>query len=84
MLAENALPLEAYEQPERVRGRFVRGTPTPRRAASVGAPRSRGSTAKVPLPAIQGRLGHESITTTVDRYGRLLDVIAAGARPEAR
>ncbi|MCC3767679.1 site-specific integrase [Streptomyces sp. UNOC14_S4] len=28
--------------------------------------------AKVPLPAIQKRLGHESITTTVDRYGHLL------------
>ncbi|MFE3600768.1 tyrosine-type recombinase/integrase [Streptomyces sp. NPDC059142] len=31
--------------------------------------------AKVPLPAIQGRLGHESITTTVDRYGHLLDAL---------
>ncbi|MFF3554631.1 tyrosine-type recombinase/integrase [Streptomyces tsukubensis] len=28
---------------------------------------------RVPLPAIQARLGHESITTTVDRYGHLLD-----------
>ncbi|MEU4199202.1 tyrosine-type recombinase/integrase [Streptomyces sp. NPDC026294] len=28
---------------------------------------------KVPLPVIQGRLGHESITTTVDRYGHLLE-----------
>lgn len=28
--------------------------------------------AKVPLPAIQARLGHESITTTVDRYGHLV------------
>ncbi len=28
---------------------------------------------KVPLPVIQARLGHESITTTVDRYGHLLD-----------
>ncbi|MFH8747490.1 tyrosine-type recombinase/integrase [Streptomyces rimosus] len=28
---------------------------------------------KVRLPVIQGRLGHESITTTVDRYGHLLD-----------
>lgn len=27
--------------------------------------------AKVPLPAIQRRLGHESITTTIDRYGHL-------------
>jgi integrase len=26
----------------------------------------------VPLPVIQARLGHESITTTVDRYGHLL------------
>jgi len=26
---------------------------------------------KVPLPVIQARLGHESITTTVDRYGHL-------------
>ncbi|MEU2431555.1 tyrosine-type recombinase/integrase [Streptomyces sp. NPDC007861] len=25
--------------------------------------------AKVPLPAIQDRPGHESITTTADRYG---------------
>ncbi|MEU3501460.1 site-specific integrase [Streptomyces hundungensis] len=31
--------------------------------------------ARVPLPAIQGRLGHESITTTVDRYGHLLDAL---------
>ncbi|MEU5547753.1 site-specific integrase [Streptomyces sioyaensis] len=31
--------------------------------------------AKVPLPAIQRRLGHESITTTVDRYGHLLDAL---------
>lgn len=28
--------------------------------------------AKVPLPAVQARLGHESITTTIDRYGHLL------------
>ncbi|MGW2170352.1 tyrosine-type recombinase/integrase [Streptomyces sp. NPDC001705] len=26
----------------------------------------------IPLPAIQSRLGHESITTTVDRYGHLV------------
>ncbi|PBC71515.1 site-specific recombinase XerD [Streptomyces sp. TLI_235] len=26
---------------------------------------------KVPLPAIQARLGHRSITTTIDRYGHL-------------
>jgi integrase len=32
---------------------------------------------KVPLPAIQARLGHESITTTVDRYGHLLEVMDA-------
>lgn len=36
----------------------------------------------VPLPVIQARLGHEPITTTVDRYGHLLessdeDVVAA-------
>jgi hypothetical protein len=31
--------------------------------------------ARVPLPAIQRRLGHESITTTVDRYGHLLDAL---------
>ncbi|MFJ4800166.1 tyrosine-type recombinase/integrase [Streptomyces murinus] len=31
--------------------------------------------ARVPLPAIQARLGHESITTTVDRYGHLLDAL---------
>ncbi|WP_030017725.1 tyrosine-type recombinase/integrase [Streptomyces monomycini] len=30
---------------------------------------------KVPLPAIQARLGHESITTTVDRYGHLLAIM---------
>ena len=28
--------------------------------------------ANIPLPAIQIRLGHESITTTVDRYGHLV------------
>jgi integrase len=28
--------------------------------------------ANIPLPKIQQRLGHESITTTVDRYGHLL------------
>lgn len=28
--------------------------------------------ANIPLPAIQARLGHESITTTVDRYGHLV------------
>ncbi|MET7795983.1 tyrosine-type recombinase/integrase [Streptomyces decoyicus] len=31
------------------------------------------SAGKVPLPVIQSRLGHESITTTVDRYGHLLE-----------
>lgn len=38
---------------------------------------------KVPPPVIQARLGHESITTTVDRYGHLLEssddgIVAAG------
>jgi site-specific recombinase XerC len=28
--------------------------------------------ANIPLPAIQARLGHESITTTIDRYGHLV------------
>ncbi|GAA4702299.1 tyrosine-type recombinase/integrase [Streptomyces youssoufiensis] len=28
--------------------------------------------ARIPLPAIQARLGHESISTTVDRYGHLV------------
>lgn len=31
--------------------------------------------AKVPLPAIQARLGHESITTTINDYGHLLDAL---------
>lgn len=33
--------------------------------------------AKIPLPAIQARLGHESITTTVDRYGHLVQELDA-------
>jgi len=45
--------------------------------------------AGVPLPAIQRRLGHSSITTTIDRYGHLLpqldgqvvDAVAAALRP---
>lgn len=28
--------------------------------------------ANIPLPAIQARVGHESITTTIDRYGHLV------------
>ncbi|MGW2317430.1 hypothetical protein [Streptomyces sp. NPDC001680] len=28
--------------------------------------------ANIPLPAIQARLGHESIQTTIDRYGPLV------------
>lgn len=40
--------------------------------------------ARIPLPAIQVRLGHESITTTVDRYGHLVreldaEIVAAVA-----
>ncbi|MFJ9128873.1 tyrosine-type recombinase/integrase [Streptomyces sp. NPDC102340] len=31
--------------------------------------------ANIPLPAIQIRLGHESITTTVDRYGHLVQAL---------
>ncbi|MGW2937927.1 tyrosine-type recombinase/integrase [Streptomyces sp. NPDC001156] len=30
---------------------------------------------RIPLPAIQARLGHESITTTVDRYGHLVQAL---------
>ncbi|WP_199572663.1 tyrosine-type recombinase/integrase [Streptomyces murinus] len=30
---------------------------------------------RIPLPAIQARLGHESITTTVDRYGHLMQAL---------
>ncbi|WP_327403880.1 site-specific integrase [Streptomyces sp. NBC_01288] len=49
--------------------------------------------ANIPLPAIQARLGHESITTTVDRYGHLVRALdgeiaaaveAAMALPEPR
>jgi integrase len=31
-----------------------------------------------PLPSIQRRLGHRSITTTIDRYGHLLPDVDAG------
>lgn len=31
-----------------------------------------------PLPSIQARLGHESITTTIDRYGHLMPDLDAG------
>lgn len=33
--------------------------------------------ANIPLPAIQARLGHESIQTTVDRYGHLVRALDA-------
>ncbi|WP_330349634.1 tyrosine-type recombinase/integrase [Streptomyces sp. NBC_00582] len=50
---------------------------------------------KIPLPAIQARLGHESIQTTVDRYGHLvreldaeiitaLEDVMAGPAPVSR
>jgi integrase len=43
--------------------------------------------ARVPLPAIQRRLGHESITTTIDRYGHLSpeldDAISAALEQDA-
>lgn len=41
--------------------------------------------AKIPLPEIQRRIGHESITTTIDTYGRMVDGMDddAGARLEA-
>jgi integrase len=32
----------------------------------------------VQLPAISRRLGHESITTTIDRYGHLLPEVDDG------
>jgi len=31
-----------------------------------------------PLPSIQWRLGHRSITTTIDRYGHLLPDVDTG------
>jgi integrase len=37
----------------------------------------------VPLPVIQYRLGHESIKTTVDRYGHLAPDMHAGAAEAA-
>ncbi|MBL1108510.1 site-specific integrase [Streptomyces sp. 5-8] len=35
---------------------------------------------RIPLPAIQARLGHESITTTVDRYGHLVQALDGETR----
>jgi integrase len=35
---------------------------------------------RIPLPAIQARLGHESITTTVDRYGHLVQALDGEVR----
>jgi integrase len=35
--------------------------------------------ANIPLPVIQSRLGHESITTTIDTYGHLLPDLQAAA-----
>jgi integrase len=37
----------------------------------------------VPLPVIQARLGHESITTTIDTYGNLLPDLQAAAAQAA-
>ena len=37
-------------------------------------PRSLAGRGGAPLPHIQARLGHESITTTIDTYGHLLPV----------
>jgi integrase len=39
--------------------------------------------AGVPLPVIQRRLGHESIKTTIDRYGHLLPELEAAATEAA-
>lgn len=39
--------------------------------------------AGVPLPVIQARLGHESIKTTIDRYGHLLPDLQAAAAEAA-
>lgn len=39
--------------------------------------------ANVPLPVIQARLGHEHISTTIDRYGHLLPDLQAAAMEAA-
>lgn len=68
----NSLVADNWWQPTVRRARMAGLTKTPRFHDLRHTHASWLIAGNVPLPAIQLRLGHESITTTVDRYGHLV------------